>query len=152
MCVCLSICLSVCGCGCGCVFHEAILKYKIVSFPPPEWADWDFFLLFLPPPHIFKKIFLLPPPLLYILVKKKKLGGGGEFSTSRLALIFPTRPTGNIFLLKDRQHRSMADITFFLINRQLRGLEYCFIYQMKGYFILYFGIYIHVVKKSKVKR
>ena len=42
---------------------------------------------------------------------------------------------------KDRQHRSLADIAFSWINQQLRGLEYCFIYQMKGYLILYFGIH-----------
>ena len=26
-------------------------------------------------------------------------------------------------------------------NQQLTGLDYCFIYQMKGYLILYFGMY-----------
>ena len=45
------------------------------------------------------------------------------------------------YFLKDRQHQSLADIAFSWINQQLRGLEYCFIYQMKGYLILYFGIY-----------
>ena len=60
-------------------------------------AYWNFFF------HLFKQFFFLlpppPPPPVHSSLTKLKLGKK-KIRTSRLAVVFPTRPTGNDFLLK----------------------------------------------------
>ena len=55
-------------------------------------AYWNFFF------HLFKIFFTFPP--VHSSLKKLKLGKKKKIPTSQLAIFFPTRPTGNDFLLK----------------------------------------------------